>query len=717
MSIGSDSGRDPNAIQGSQIQEPSVSAEPKIYMVIDEGRIKKTQNKDLKSSAKSIAQYMKTPEAMRYIEAAYNKDPKILDNIQKHLEGRVLKSISPKSGSRIVSFMNRQMARLKDTFKTSEDYHLDALAQFWHLRESVEKHENHIDPHVKAHASEQTTELDLSLEEIIKEVKEKITPQLSTIISSLKPGEDAVHLKKRATGLPVGITVTKEGKVFAHIKQHFAKGAQKAVKFTIDVETGLPVVRGVKENLITNVKRAEILNRINGHQNLMESHSGKVFSQSKNGSNQEVSLTKYYAGGELTDRNKIILSNDPITHYFQKNEEKKNQLDQLIKEGIAEGKTSEEVIRDLLMEALPQVTPGTPKRKSQDFETNPLLDFLKSQSSNRIAGQLIKYNNKQDQEGINQIVGLFVDAVDGKDTQLTLNSEKQLSEAETLVMAFQTTSALHTVHAQGAVHQDVKPDNFFLDSNSNTVLGDFDEMVHVIDELNNEGGLFPTGTTGYQAPEVLMSITDQKSQGLYQVKAGNSQKDILRTIQSRDSFAWGASMFENLHGTPPPHADPKNIGYDQYNKQGGRAVNASAQNLAQNHTTIDPEPQEKETLNHLAWKCRHPDSKMRPTMDEGRKECARLMMSNEDAANLYLSRKQETYKEIQSELNRLLKSPHISNRQSSIHKLQNKIESLKEEITTILKNSDPSPHVRGELKLLRQRVTILEQELEPFIST
>jgi len=74
-----------------------------------------------------------------------------------------------------------------------------------------------------------------------------------------------------------------------------------------------------------------------------------------------------------------------------------------------------------------------------------------------------------------------------------------MSMSATLACIAAMLDALGHLHAQGAVHRDLKPDNVMLDPERGPVLCDFG-LVHVADSLLTQGGDL-LGTPAYMAPE------------------------------------------------------------------------------------------------------------------------------------------------------------------------------------------------------------------------
>ena len=85
-------------------------------------------------------------------------------------------------------------------------------------------------------------------------------------------------------------------------------------------------------------------------------------------------------------------------------------------------------------------------------------------------------------------------------------SNKTFSVAELVPIVNRVNEALHSLHTfppRGILHRDIKPENLFV-RNGKIVIGDFG----VAKVANSGATQHVVGTTGFTAPEVLMSVTD-----------------------------------------------------------------------------------------------------------------------------------------------------------------------------------------------------------------
>ena len=119
---------------------------------------------------------------------------------------------------------------------------------------------------------------------------------------------------------------------------------------------------------------------------------------------------------------------------------------------------------------------------------------------------------------------------DGKNFSMTQDKAKYTWTFDWRIrLAVALAKALKTLHENGLVHHDVKPENLFYVNNESEIdwyLGDFDSIKPV--EQQYEGKT--TGTLAYAAPEIL----ERKPFSF-----------------SSDIYAWGRTMFFLLHGSVP----------------------------------------------------------------------------------------------------------------------------------------------------------------------
>ncbi len=128
---------------------------------------------------------------------------------------------------------------------------------------------------------------------------------------------------------------------------------------------------------------------------------------------------------------------------------------------------------------------------------------------------------------------LVMDFVEGEDLGQRLKRLGPLPEADVLRWAEAVLSALAHLHARGVIHRDIKPGNIKTTPEGETVLVDFG----IAKEIGGQGGLATTGvrglTPGFAPPE---------------------QYGTARTDARSDLYAFGATLYALLTGTPPADA-------------------------------------------------------------------------------------------------------------------------------------------------------------------
>ncbi len=123
-----------------------------------------------------------------------------------------------------------------------------------------------------------------------------------------------------------------------------------------------------------------------------------------------------------------------------------------------------------------------------------------------------------------------------------IRKERTFAEDEIIKMGIQIASALDICHKSGIIHRDIKPDNIFINSFGNYLLGDFgiSKMMN-----NSSSAETRTGTESYAAPEQFI--------GNY-----GSQVDI---------YSLGLSMYELANGNKLPFARTAFVGTEEIKRR------------------------------------------------------------------------------------------------------------------------------------------------------
>jgi len=156
----------------------------------------------------------------------------------------------------------------------------------------------------------------------------------------------------------------------------------------------------------------------------------------------------------------------------------------------------------------------------------------------------------------------------------------EIKEPELAMFIQQASSALKYLHNQDPpiIHQDIKPDNFLIDSQGNYLLADFGISSKIRRTLTKSmGAQASTGTLAYMPPEKF-----------------SADKQI---IKAGDIFSLGVTMYELLTGDLP------------FGDNGGLTLKAGAEvpNLPENFST---------ELNRLLIRCMAKEPWERPTADK-----------------------------------------------------------------------------------------------------
>jgi serine/threonine protein kinase len=128
---------------------------------------------------------------------------------------------------------------------------------------------------------------------------------------------------------------------------------------------------------------------------------------------------------------------------------------------------------------------------------------------------------------------LVMELVEGRSLTQVVREEGPLGAARAAALADQLLDALRSVHAQGVVHRDIKPDNVLLTPWGHAVLVDFGIAVHTDDTTLTTMGAV-VGTPEYLDPERLRG---------------------QRAVPASDLFSLGATLCFAVEGHSPFRRD------------------------------------------------------------------------------------------------------------------------------------------------------------------
>jgi nucleotide-binding universal stress UspA family protein len=140
---------------------------------------------------------------------------------------------------------------------------------------------------------------------------------------------------------------------------------------------------------------------------------------------------------------------------------------------------------------------------------------------------------------------LVAEWVEGESLQQML-SRAPLPAERVAALGAQTADALHSIHRQGAIHFDVKPDNVIIRPGGEAVLIDFGMARHArFPDLHAEERRFASGSAPYISPEqVLGNRLDPRSDiyslgvVLYELSTGKLPFGVPRTLAGLRDRIW-----------------------------------------------------------------------------------------------------------------------------------------------------------------------------------
>ena len=466
-----------------------------------------------------------------------------------------------------------------------------------------------------------------------------------------KQGENTFHVKKsdmanEKNKVPeYGVTFGLGGEVYVRVQEKLGKGGQKTVYKALNLNTGELVARSVEDTDFQGAKKSEQHNKKFYQDFAKSSHviSGDTvtrYSSQKPGTEKVSTYTELMTGGEVKNLIPVALENQSFIEYLQSEEGK--DLQEYLKKQVSKGGDSSDWkatleqwnegrfvsgIRHKTHAELVHAKTGEP------LEDNLFAKLMLSATYQRF-GKIID-QAVNDPKKSKQLFDFVNNSIDGKPHKLILH--EGASNLDRFQALYDGGLGLQEMHEKGWRHNDVKPENYFYkrseDGEVRAVVADPDATQN-LEELNDSKTWLdfelPAYTANFASPENFFNIENSKASFLENKKLGlkewcprayeMAEKNPKSFLQSGDVFAHGIGIYQACTGKKTaPHLDPEVIGREKYDLVFGADAHVTrfTGSLTENEwNQYFPEPEDKNSMLHLAWKCMRRSPADRPQMAE-----------------------------------------------------------------------------------------------------